>query len=209
MTPIRIMCHGRPTLEIAQQYGWLPGARYTNLRDLRGFERIGLIDIDWKNYDFQKHLAAVRSVRPLITVAQDVVDLDNLPQILDEAAELQEWVKKVVLVPKDIRLAEHLTEAIPEQFILGFSVPTKYGSTEIPVRAFDRRPVHLLGGRPDVQFKLAKELNVYSLDTNRVTLDASFGDYFVGDRFVPHASGGYYECIAASLTNIEQLWKFG
>ncbi len=45
------MSHGRKTLQVALKYGWLPGARYTNLRDIKGFRRIGLID-DWGSYDF-------------------------------------------------------------------------------------------------------------------------------------------------------------
>ena len=54
-----------------------------------------------------------------------------------------------------------------------------------------RRPVHLLGGRPDVQRRLAELMPVFSIDTNRFTLDAAFGDYFDGEMFRPHPIGGY------------------
>jgi ribosomal protein S18 acetylase RimI-like enzyme len=50
-------------------------------------------------------------------------------------------------------------------------------------------------------------MNVYSLDTNRITLDASFGDYFVGESFKPHPVGGYYQCIRASFQSIQALWE--
>jgi hypothetical protein len=53
------MCHGKQTLRVAARLGWLPGARYTNLRDIKEFAEIGMIDIDWKNYDFRQHLNAV------------------------------------------------------------------------------------------------------------------------------------------------------
>ncbi len=201
------MCHGRPTLEIAAEFGWLPGARYTNLRDLRGFDRIGLIDIDWEHYDFERHLAAVRDLCPHLTIARDVTDADQLPEILEQAWELNRWARKVVIVPKDVRLAGRLTELVPSKFILGYSIPTRYGATFIPPEVFGRRLVHLLGGRPDVQHHLTRTLRVYSIDGNRITLDAGFGDYFTGNSFRPHPEGGYYRCIRASLHSIEELWQ--
>jgi len=205
--PFRVLCHGRPTLKIAVRYGWLPGARYTNLRDIRGFDRVGMIDIEWKDYDFKRHLQAVRDTRPLLTIARDIEAKRNLAKVLDQAAELLLWSSKVVLVPKDPKLAENLLELIPSRFLLGYSVPTRYGSTSIAVGAFGKRPVHLLGGRPDVQFKLSQLLNVFSLDGNRFTLDAGYGDYFNGHHFIPHPTGGYYECIRSSLTQINRLWR--
>src|SRR3954469_10866424 len=89
--PFRILCHGRPTLRIAARFGWLPGARYTNLRDVRGFARVGMIDIEWKTYDFKKHLHAVKLTKPFLTVAQDVSVKRNLQRILDQADELLLW----------------------------------------------------------------------------------------------------------------------
>jgi N-acetylglutamate synthase-like GNAT family acetyltransferase len=204
--PLRIMCHGRHTLRIAREFGWLPGARYTNLRDLREFKDIGLIDIDWKNYDFQRHLDAVRRTRPRITIARDVSKASDLDNTLAQAAELARWAQKVVIVPKDRKLGPRLASIVPESFLLGYSVPTKYGRTDIPLAWFDGRPVHLLGGRPDRQYELSKILNVFSVDGNRITLDAQYGDYFVGDRFVRHPVGGYHACIRASLRVANGLW---
>jgi hypothetical protein len=207
-TPLRFLCHGRRTLRLASRFGWLPGARYTNLRDIRGFDRIGMIDVEWGSaYSFGKHLEAVRSVRPIITIAQDLEHRKNLSRVLDQARQLGLWASRVVVVPKDMRLTTDLLYLIPEEFLLGYSVPTRYGSTSIPIASFGRRPVHLLGGRPDVQFKLSARLNVFSLDGNRFTLDAAFGDYFNGDHFVPHPRGGYYECIRSSLKAINKMWR--
>jgi hypothetical protein len=205
--PIRVLCHGKPTLRIGARFGWLPGARYTNLRDVRGFERVGMIDIEWKDYNYKKHLCAVKQVRPLLTIARDVEHEKYLAKTIDQASELALWSSKVVIVPKDPRLSDGLTERIPPRFLLGYSVPTRYGSTSIEPACFGKRPVHLLGGRPDAQFKLAALLNVFSLDGNRFTLDAAYGDYFDGVCFVPHPEGGYYECIRSSLREINRLWS--
>lgn len=206
MRPHLITCHGRLTLRLCRRFGWLPGARYTNLRDIRGLDEIGLIDIDWKNYDFARHLAAVKSVRPLLTVARDIEKLSALGQVLAQAYELSRFARYVIIVPKDRRLADGLSEFVPSVFILGYSVPTRYGGTRVPLESFKDRPVHLLGGRPDAQLKLFHFLKVFSVDVNRFTLDAEFGDYFDGKTFRPHPVGGYHKCIRDSMRNITRCW---
>ncbi|MHB1006087.1 MAG: DUF6610 family protein [Chloroflexota bacterium] len=192
-------------MSIAKQFGWLPGARYTNLRDVRTLTKVGFLDIEWKTYDFKRHLSAVQLLRPLVTVARDVEVAAELPRIIDQAWQLAEYCTRVVVVPKDPSLAERLDDCIPGHFLLGYSVPSRYGATSIPPTAF-RRPVHLLGGRPDVQRRLAELMPVVSFDCNRFTIDAAFGDYFDGQTFRPHPLGGYYRCIADSLGRINSLW---
>lgn len=129
-----------------------------------------------------------------------------LARVLDEARSLAEWSDEVIIVPKARKLAYELDHLIPKQFILGFSVASTYGGTRLSTRHF-RRPVHLLGGRPDVQRRLASKMPVISLDCNRFTLDAAFGDYFDGETFRPHPLGGYERCLRDSLRNINGLWK--
>jgi hypothetical protein len=109
-----------------------------------------------------------------------------------------------VLVPKDPLLASRFAE-LPKEFLLGYSVPSRYGATRISPEAFDR-PVHLLGGRPDIQRRLAHQMPVFSIDANRFTLDAAFGDYFDGETFRPHPEGGYHKCLTDSVKNITALW---
>jgi hypothetical protein len=139
--------HGKPVIKLAGRLGWLPGARYTNLRDIRDskFRGIGFLDINWKAYDFERHLAAAARTLPLLTVARDVTSRRQLDETLRQAESLARYSKFVVVVPKDPSLAKHFRE-IPARYLLGFSVPTKYGATRIAPKFFDR-PVHLLGGR--------------------------------------------------------------
>ncbi len=206
MKPLRFASHSKKVQNIAINQGWIPSARYTNLRDIKTYKKIGFIDIDFKNYSFERHLEAVEKHRPHLTVARDIFNLDELSAILEEAEQLNKYADKVIIVPKDIRFAGKIEDLIPKHFILGYSVPTKYGGTELDPYEF-KRPTHLLGGRPDVQRKLAEKINVYSFDCNRFTLDAGFGDYFVGDKFQPHPTGGYDNCIVDSITNINKLWS--
>jgi len=203
---IKIVNHSKRTLDIALKHGWHVGARYTNLRDIKTFKKVTFIDIDWKNYCFDKHLEAVKIVCPMMTVARDIEDIQELDSILREAEILQAYCKYIIIVPKAIELIDKL-DLIPENYILGYSVPSKYGKTEIPPNKFKGRKVHLLGGRPDVQRKLATEMNVISADCNRFTLDAQFGDYFIGSKFVPHHIGGYENCLNDSILNINKIWE--
>lgn len=203
---LKFVNHSATVLEIAVAHGWLPGARYTNLRDVRRFSRLGFLDIDWKQYDFCRHLEAASVTRPVMTVARDVEDRRDLKRTLDQAYRLLEFAAHVVVVPKDARLESKLDREIPPDFLLGFSVPTRYGGTKLAPHAFNR-PVHLLGGRPDVQRRLAGLMPVFSLDVNRFTLDAAFGDYFDGETFRPHPTGGYKRCLADSVKNIGALWN--
>lgn len=203
---LKFVAHSATVLRIASAHGWHAGARYTNLRDIRNFERVGFLDIDWKNYNFEKHIQAAILTKPFMTVAQDVEDKIELTKIIDQAYLLLEHCKFVIIVPKDPLLQNVLTAGIPSEFILGYSVPTRYGGTRIPPSAF-RRPVHLLGGRPDIQRRLADQMPVVSIDVNRFTLDAAFGDYFDGSGFRPHPVGGYQTCLTASVSNINAIWN--
>jgi hypothetical protein len=129
---------------LALEQGWLPGARYTNLRDIRGYSRIGLIDIDWKNYDYGRHLAAVKQTNPILTCARDIEDIDAIDSIIREAEQLSRYCGRVILVPKDIRLSSSIRSFIPLRYVIGYSVPTKYGGTQIPITSFEG-DIHLLG----------------------------------------------------------------
>jgi len=191
---------------MALAFGWLPAARYTNLRDVKSFDRLGFLDIDWANYDFARHLAAARATRPALTVARDIEQREQLPIILEQAHILAEYADSVIVVPKDPALAPDMAQLIPDCFLLGYSVPTKYGTTTLPPESF-KRPVHLLGGRPDLQRRLANLMPVVSLDCNRFTLDATYGDFFDGETFRPHPLGGYDNCLKDSLANITALWQ--
>ena len=205
MKPIKYVCFGRSVISIAMRAGWKPGARYTNLRDCRHVGGPEFLDIDFRSYDFRTHLEVTSIVRPKLTIARDVFEMASLHSTIDQGYQLLEFSEKVAIVPKDVQLASSLEASIPKDFIFGYSVPTRYGGTDIPMSCF-RREVHLLGGRPDTQYQLSKSLNVVSLDCNRFAFDARFGDYFDGETFRPHAEGGYENCIEASISNINKLW---
>ena len=104
--PIRFVAHSKKVIGIASRYGWRPGARYTNLRDIRTveFEGVGFLDIHWKEYCFTKHLEAAKRMKPFITVARDVIRKEDLRKTLREAEKLAEHSTHVIIVPKDPKL---------------------------------------------------------------------------------------------------------
>lgn len=206
--PIKFVAHSKRVIDIAVKHGWRPGARYTNMRDIRHtpFSGVGFLDIHWQQYNWGRHLVAAELLRPFMTVARDIESIHQLDAILVEASHLMRFSKHVVLVPKDPLLHGRFDELLPKSFLLGFSVPTRYGSTSLPPENFTR-PVHLLGGRPDVQRHFASLMPVASVDCNRFTLDAKFGDYFDGDAFRPHPDGGYERCLHDSIKNINRCWR--
>ena len=204
----KIVTHSKTVLNIAKNHKWLIGARYTNLRDVSSFDSVHFVDIDWKNYDYQKHLAAVKNLKPKYTVAKDWEKAEDLKALLKQAYNLAKYCDHVIIVPKVNSLKHKMLKLIPDEFMLGYSVPTKYGGTDIETKYFDGRPVHLLGGRPEKQRELGKVLNVKSIDCNRFTLDARYGDYFNGKIFTPHPEGGYKKCLEDSIKNINEIWYY-
>lgn len=204
--PLRFAAHSRFVQDITVAHGWLPAARYTNLRDVRSYDSLGFLDIEWKAYDFALHLRAAKATRPHLTIARDVTDLGQLSRILEEGDQLLEWCDRVAIVPKDSRFnLSGVSSLIPERFMLAYSVPTRYGGTDVRPDLFDRE-THLLGGSPAKQLALANSLPVYSLDCNRFTIDAKFGDRFDGERFVRSRELGYRECLRQSVVAINSAW---
>lgn len=117
--------HSHRAAKIASKYGWLPGARYSNPRDVRRFERVGFLDINWKNYNYNSHLTATKITRPALTVARDIDDISDVDRIIDQAFELNLFADHVLVVPKHCGFIGRIDHFIPEQFWLGFSVKTK------------------------------------------------------------------------------------
>lgn len=204
--PLKFAAHSKLVQDITTAHGWLPAARYTNLRDVRSYCTLGFLDIDWKDYNFEAHIRAAEKTRPHITIARDVICLDDLPDILSEADRLLEFSERVAIVPKDEQFNHQiLSDLIPARFMLAYSVPSRYGGTSVSPELFDR-DTHLLGGAPARQLELADKLQVYSLDCNRFTIDAKFGDRFDGTRFVASRHLGYRECLRQSVLAINDAW---
>jgi hypothetical protein len=143
---------------------------------------VGFVDNEFKEYDHESHVAAVKALSPDFATVRDVMteaqcaqaDIDYYPlgQVLEMAQEVDECATNTILIPKYDCLDD-----IPDQFILGYSVPTSYGMTPLPLEAFQGRRVHLLGGNWDRQLRAVGVLSsdVVSIDNNHMLMKAEFG----------------------------------
>lgn len=120
---LKFVAHSGHLLRIARRFCWLLGARYTNRRDVREFERIGFLDIEWKKYCFKRHLEAVKAAKPMVTVALDIHDPRSLPRILDQASELNLHSYRVIIVPQASLPAEQTRYGYSQEILAGLQRP--------------------------------------------------------------------------------------
>jgi hypothetical protein len=182
-------------------------------------------------YGAQLPNTALSEYRPCIASVIDWEEPGQLGEVLQWAEEAARFVEVVMLIPKVIGGIERLPRAVGGKPVrLGYSVPTKFGGTPVPVWEFQGWPVHLLGGSPRSQFRLAHYLNPVSVDGNYSQLMAvKYNAYFTlrrvpGARNHPwptlkEASGGAawgdgsatadapYEAFRRSCQNIMEMWS--
>jgi hypothetical protein len=176
-------------------------------------------DQDWKKPYKQAYMMALQRHRPEMAT---VLDLEEglFRATMDWAEEAAQWCRSVVIIPKVPGVIDDIPVTIGDaSVILGYSVPTKYGGTCVPVWEFGRRPVHLLGGSPQKQLDLCRYLNVVSLDGNMAHLQAHrcrFWSRKKGSRghWVQLSEAGDHreedanlEAIRRSLVGIKEAWQ--
>jgi len=144
---------------------------------------VAFIDNTFKKYSHQRHLEWVKRFRPKYCTVRDImtrqqceeagIEYYDMDQVLSWASDLEQYAQNVIVIPKYDCLKD-----IPERFMLGYSVPTTYGGTPLPIELFRGRRVHLLGGNPEVQIAYYQKLpeSVVSLDNNQMHLRAEFGN---------------------------------
>ena len=166
--PELIYCAGgnprfvRIAVDAGFRYGArLPDTVYTDIAPL------WFADQDWKKPNRQAYMVRLAEHRPTQATVLDLEREDQLPEVLDWAEEAAQFVERVVIIPKAFGIIVHIPAQIAgADVVLGYSVPTRYAGTEVPVWEFGARPVHLLGGSPHAQMRLCHYLNVMSADGN-------------------------------------------
>ena len=139
----------------------LPGTVYTEVAPL------WFADQNWKKPNLDLYMVHLEKNRPTQATVLDLEREEQFDEVMDWAEEITQYVKRVVIIPKVFGIIPRIPKTINgADVILGYSVPTRYAGTEVPVWEFKRRPVHLLGGSPQSQMKLMQYLNVVSADGN-------------------------------------------
>lgn len=181
MAPRLIFCNGSssPWSRLAHAAGWDVG--YRSDYPFRGGNAglpVAMVDWPFRSPDWERHVRVVAAARPDLAVAPDIDDVRDLGQLERQVATLAELAGTVVVVPKASGVAA-VAGRWP-RVILGLSVPTRYGSVgPVPEWEFRAAPVHLLGGPPLVQWRIAQALHVVSLDCKTHMRGAAYGTEYV------------------------------
>jgi hypothetical protein len=150
-------------MEMALDAGMLPGSQLPGTIYYRPY----MVDQDWKSPNRERYMAALETYHPHIATVLDWERDDQLTEVLSWAEEASQYVETVVIIPKVWGGIAKLPREINGKPVrLGYSVPTLYGGTNTPLIEFQGWPVHLLGGSPEKQLELARQLHVVSVDTN-------------------------------------------
>lgn len=124
-------------------------------------------DQDWKKPDRAKYMACLAQHQPHMASVLDLEQPAQLAEVLGWAEDAAAHVDVVMIIPKFFGAIELLPRSIAGKAVrLGYSLPTKFGGTEVPVWEFAGWPVHLLGGSPQAQMSMCNYLDVVSADGN-------------------------------------------
>lgn len=195
--------------QIAIECGFLYGARLPTKSTV--YFPIYFADQDWKNPDRGRYVAEIRMYRPTVATVLDIERDEQLEEAIGWAEDISSVVDYIVMVPKVFGIIRVIPEKIGTASVrLGYSVPTKYGGTEIPLWEFSDRPIHLLGGNPGIQHDLSNYLHVVSVDGNMAMKAAlRWGNRWDGKKWVKSESVGRdfaYESFRESCLAIIDMW---
>lgn len=206
--PVPIFCYGGNARAswLARSIGWELGSR----SDATIYHRpLALVDVHWKKYTWDDHVACLSRERPWIGALPDLESPTQIGLAITRGIEIASYCASLMIIPKCESVYD-LPRAISKTpVVLGYSVPSGYGGTSLMLHDFSGWPVHLLGGSPRSQFQLAQYLSVKSFDCNVITLAASYGKVYTRHGICRHIDRPLYECIEISLQNILEMWRRG
>lgn len=179
MGNVDIITTGRVDLTAyAAGKGYLRGARLDKAdRYANHGVSVDFLDMNWNDPDPDKLIQCAEEHQPKYVVAGDYLrDENNIDKVNNRASQLRGIADNVIVVPKSRGDIQH----IPEWCVVGYSVPTEYGGTDIPLREYTTLPnqIHVLGGTPHRQFEIVGHLwldNVCSIDGNSIHKAATIG----------------------------------
>lgn len=143
---------------------------------------LSFIDVDWKKPERDRYIQGVLNLKPDMASVIDITSEEIYAEALEWAKSIAHSINKIILIPK-IPIIHRIPKCIYNtEVILGYSVPSTYGKTDIAFEEFLDFKVHLLGGSPHVQMRLFTQYpnTIYSIDGNYMTKMANkTGRYWV------------------------------
>jgi hypothetical protein len=168
LVPNLIYCDGKNVkfAAIAVEEGYNYGARLPSYSLLP--RRLFFADMDWKDPNETIYLSQVHRLKPTIATVIDIETEATFNTALRWADDISTTVDKVIFIPKIDVLARLPKQINGKEVLLGYSVPTSYGKTELDISTFMDYRIHLLGGSPHGQMRLFLKYpdNIFSVDGN-------------------------------------------
>jgi hypothetical protein len=178
-----VITTGRADLvTIAENLGVLRGSRLDAIHNHENNDyTVDFIDLHWEHPDFEKLLQKTKDHQPQYVIAGDYGDA-NHAAINDRAEQLREYAQNVIVVPHSTGDMQYC----PSWCIIGYSTPTDYGGTDIPLWQYQNamQPIHVLGGTPHEQLQIIDYLglaHIQSVDSNSIHKAATIGAKFWQD----------------------------
>jgi len=199
---------------IALKHGFEYGARLPDTV----YGKLFFADQNWKSPNRELYMSYLKKHKPKFGTVLDLEFKEQLSEILDWGDEISRYVQHIIIIPKVKGIIKSLPSEINgKQIVLAYSVPTKYGGTEVPIQEFKNWPVHLLGGSPHKQIKLWREMSefcdIISVDGNYFRMKATrFCEYWVAPgKWIPDGNktkkNAHYACFKKSCFNIMEHWE--
>lgn len=164
------------------------GYRYGAQLPCTTYAPVWFADQNWKRPDRAAYMAALAQHRPAVVSVLDWERAEQLPEVLSWAEEAAQYAPRVIIIPK-VPSWENPIRHLPRRIggadvLLGYSIPTRHGGTPLPLSLFAGWPVHLLGGSPHAQMRIARRADVYvvSVDGNMHCLQANAGRFWSAER---------------------------
>lgn len=173
-------------------------------------------DQNWKAPDRARYMTELEKHRPFVASVLDWERADQLSEVLGWAEDAARFVEVVMIIPKVIGGVDQLPRVIGGKPVrLGYSVPSKFSGTTVPLYEFIGWPVHLLGGSPKKQIYLSAFFNVVSADGNYAQkMAVRYNEFWDSGRWHELSDHGGkvendapYEAFRRSCENIMAMWK--
>lgn len=182
------------------------------------------VDQDWKKPNREAYMKALEKHRPYMASVMDWERQEQLNEVISWAEEAAPFVTVPMIIPKVHHAISQLPRVIGGRPVrLGYSVPTRFGGTDLFLSEFSGWDVHLLGGSPHRQMELFRYLNVKSCDGNYSQKMAMYNQFW-SDGHAPNAKNRYwprlieadgtlwekdamYEAFRRSCENIMSAWR--
>lgn len=168
--------------KIAIDHGFLYGAQIPSTF----YYPLWFADQNWKKPNREEYVKALSIHKPHMATVLDLERPNQVDEVLGWGEDIAPFVEVVMMIPKYKGAIADIPLIIGGKPVrLGYSIPTEFGGTSVPLRDFYDWPVHLLGGGPTIQMELCAHLNVVSADGNAAQKAAIRGFVFAGTTWEP------------------------